>query len=298
MRPPARPQVYVDESGDAPIAPDIVSVVVTNDDAGLLTLGVSFANRTGLLPCDVLVVGLDVDRDKRTGGPMGMDYALSATTAAAELGVWSSSSWSGSGYVPIPGAASFSLSDHSVALSTSVDQLGALMALQRPQLRFVVIALASTDRPEQNWTDDVAGPWTHRLRPPTKARASRASRARPCRRSAALAIDKGLPRFGGKATRTSGVVGVLSDEVLRFRGERVGRRTVALRLSTTLARRRCLLGKQICGLDLLGRIGAAWRPPPLAARPRRQRVLLRTPERLLATRTPTGSERPRLAFVR
>ncbi len=29
--------------------------------------------------------------------------------------------------------------------------------------------------------------------------------------------------FGGKATRTSGVVGVLSDEVLRFRGERVGR---------------------------------------------------------------------------
>jgi hypothetical protein len=38
MRPLARPQVYVDESGDAPIAPDIVSVVVTNDDAGLLTL--------------------------------------------------------------------------------------------------------------------------------------------------------------------------------------------------------------------------------------------------------------------
>jgi hypothetical protein len=46
-------------------------------------------------------------------------------------------------------------------------------------------------------------------------------------------------------------VGVLSDEVLRFRGERVGRRTVALRLSTTLARR-CLLGKQICGLHDYG----------------------------------------------
>jgi len=40
---------------------------------------------------------------------------------------------------------------------------------------------------------------------------------------------------GGKATRTSGVVGDLSDEVLTFRGERVGRRAVALRLSTTLA---------------------------------------------------------------
>src|SRR5439155_10584119 len=29
-------------------------------------------------------------------------------------------------------------------------------------------------------------------------------------------------RFGGKATRTFGVVGFLSDEVLRFRGERSG----------------------------------------------------------------------------
>jgi hypothetical protein len=60
-------------------------------------------------------------------------------------------------------------------------------------------------------------------------------------------VSARLSRFGGKATRTSGVVGVMSDEVLRFRGERVGRRIVALRFSTTLARR-CLLGKQICGL--------------------------------------------------
>ena len=63
-----------------------------------------------------------------------------------------------------------------------------------------------------------------------------------------------LSRFGGKATRSSGVVRVLSDEVSRgggqgprwrcppvrskvsrFRGERVRRRTVALRLSPTLA---------------------------------------------------------------
>jgi hypothetical protein len=51
--------------------------------------------------------------------------------------------------------------------------------------------------------------------------------------------------------RTSGVVGVLSDEVLRFRGERVGRRTVALRLSQPRSRR-CLLGQQICGLHDYG----------------------------------------------
>ncbi len=38
-----------------------------------------------------------------------------------------------------------------------------------------------------------------------------------------------------KATRTSGVVGVLSDEVLRFRGRGSGGALSALRLSTTLA---------------------------------------------------------------
>ncbi|SRR6266508_3235236 len=74
-------------------------------------------------------------------------------------------------------------------------------------------------------------------------------------RATALEIVVVLPplsRSGGKATRTSGVVRVLSDEVSRgqgrrcrcppvrtkvsrFRGERVGRRTVALRLSPTLA---------------------------------------------------------------
>lgn len=173
MRSLARPQVYADKSGDVAIAPDIVSVAVASDDAGSLTLRVTFANRTGLLPSDMLVVGLNVDRDNQTGGPMGMDYALSATAAAAELGVWSSSSFSGSGYVPIAGAASFSLSDHAVALSTSLDHLGALTTLQRPQLRFVVIAIGGTDRPEQNWTDDVAGPWTYQLRPPARPRVPR-----------------------------------------------------------------------------------------------------------------------------
>jgi hypothetical protein len=155
-QPLARSQVYVDASGDAPNAPDIVSVAVANDGSGWLTLTVSFANRPGLLPSDLLVVGLDVDRDRGTGGPMGMDYALAATTAGAELGVWNSSSWSGSGYVPIPGAATLSVSDHCIALSTTVDELGALMALQRPQLRFVLIAIADTDQPEQNWAPDVA----------------------------------------------------------------------------------------------------------------------------------------------
>jgi hypothetical protein len=159
---------YVDAQADAGRAPDITAVVVGNDDAGRLSLTVSFANRIRLQPSDALVVGLDVDRDARTGGPLGMDYALSATTVGAELGVWNSSSWSGSGYVPLPGAATLSLADHSLSLSTTVGRLGALMAARRPRLRFVLIAIADTDKPEESWADDVAGPWSYRVQLPTK----------------------------------------------------------------------------------------------------------------------------------
>jgi hypothetical protein len=181
-QPLARSHVYDDARADVPSAPDITSVVVANDDAGRLVVKVSFANRTALLSSDLLVVGLGVDRDKRTGGPIGMDYALSATTAGAELGVWNSSPWTGSGYVPVHGAATMSTSNDSVSLSTTVGRLGALMAARRPRLRFVLVAIANTDQPEENWADDVAGPWSYRVELPTKLLASNivlAPRPRP-----------------------------------------------------------------------------------------------------------------------
>jgi hypothetical protein len=177
--------VYRDARLDAPSAPDITSVGVAIQGSFWLTLKVSFANRSGLLPSDLLVVGLDVDRDRRTGGPMGMDYALSATTTGAELGVWSSSSWMGSGYVPIPGAATLSVSDDSVALSTPVGQLGALMESPRPKLRFVLIAIANFDQPDANWTDDVAGPWTYKL----KLRGASTGRVQPSLGVTALRVN-------------------------------------------------------------------------------------------------------------
>jgi len=163
-RPTAGPHVYVDPVGDAPDSPDIASVAVVDDVSGRLTLEVSFANRTGLLPSDLLVVGLDVDRDQRTGGPLGMDYALSGTAMGAELGVWASFSCCGSGYLVIPGAAQLSNSGDSVLLTTTVDRLGALMTSQRPRLRSVLIAIAGIDQAEQSQADDVAGPWTYEIK--------------------------------------------------------------------------------------------------------------------------------------
>jgi hypothetical protein len=172
-QPLARSRVYVDAQADTPRAPDITSVVVASDDAGRLSFTVSFANRIRLEPSDALVVGLDVDHDEQTGGPLGMEYALAATSASAELGVWNSSSWSGSGYVPLPGAATSSVTDGSLSVSTTVGRLGVLMGAWRPRLRFVLIAMAGTDQPEESWADDVAGPWSYRVKLRTKLLASK-----------------------------------------------------------------------------------------------------------------------------
>jgi hypothetical protein len=172
-------KVYVDARREEASAPDITEVVVANDHAGRLSLKASFANRTRLQSSDLLVIGLNVDRDEQTGGPMGMDYALSATTVGAELGVWNSSSWAGSGYVPLPGGATISTSDGSVTLTTTVGRLGALMAPRRPQLRFVLIAIANSDQPAKDWVADVAGPWSYPVRRASDQAPRLESRAHP-----------------------------------------------------------------------------------------------------------------------
>jgi hypothetical protein len=164
-RPRFASHVYWDPAADSTGAPDITSVVVAIDDAGGLTLNVSILNRSVLLPSDLLLVGLDVDRDKSTGGPIGIDYAFSVTTTGVELGVWFCASFTGCGYVATPVTAGLSLEPHSVSLHASINQLGALADSSPPRFRLVLIALANTDQPDENWADDVAGPWIYEAGP-------------------------------------------------------------------------------------------------------------------------------------
>jgi hypothetical protein len=164
-RPLTAPGVYLDPALDSPGSPDITATAVGIDPDRQLTVKVSIANRVdGLLRSDLLVVGLDVDRDERTGGPLGMDYALSATSTAADLGVWNCFFSTGCGYVSMAEGASASVSGDSISISTALDRLGLLADLRRPRFRFVVIAIANTDQPEDSWACDVAGPWVASVR--------------------------------------------------------------------------------------------------------------------------------------
>lgn len=71
-------QTYTDATGDSADAADIVSLTVSNDDAGLLTFAFTYGNRpSGLTGDDGLLVFLDTDRNPQTGDPdLGADYLL------------------------------------------------------------------------------------------------------------------------------------------------------------------------------------------------------------------------------
>lgn len=66
---------YADPRDDSGTAPDITDVSVGSDDAGLISIGVAFANRTVLDADDGMVVALDTDRQLATGDN-GLDYAV------------------------------------------------------------------------------------------------------------------------------------------------------------------------------------------------------------------------------
>src|SRR6185503_9928108 len=74
----ANSQTFNDSVGEDPNAPDITSIAVSNDDAGLITFQVNISNRPALTPDMFVLVFLDTDQNASTGDPdsLGADYAI------------------------------------------------------------------------------------------------------------------------------------------------------------------------------------------------------------------------------
>jgi len=92
-----------DSVGEDALGPDIVSVVVSNDDKGNLTIVVNISNRptlTGDMSIDIL---FDTDNNPQTGDPntLGADYVieLNALGGPAQVGLfrWDGTTFSGAG---------------------------------------------------------------------------------------------------------------------------------------------------------------------------------------------------------
>jgi hypothetical protein len=88
-------QTYTDSTGEDPSAPDITSVVVSNDDAGMITFKINISNRPALTPDMLMLIYLDTDQKATTGdtGSLGAEYLIGLAPGEVDLGKWSGSDY-------------------------------------------------------------------------------------------------------------------------------------------------------------------------------------------------------------
>jgi hypothetical protein len=72
-------------------APDISTVVISNDDAGSVTIQINISNRPALTPDMIVVIFLDTDQNSATGDPqlLGADYVIELDPGSVGLFQWS-----------------------------------------------------------------------------------------------------------------------------------------------------------------------------------------------------------------
>jgi hypothetical protein len=86
-------QTYQDSIGEDPNAPDITSIVVSNDDSGLITFKINISNRPALTPDMTVLLFLDTDQKPTTGDPtsLGADFAIELDPGSVGLFQWNGS---------------------------------------------------------------------------------------------------------------------------------------------------------------------------------------------------------------
>ncbi|CAN5117032.1 hypothetical protein BH20ACT13_BH20ACT13_10520 [soil metagenome] len=74
----ANSQTYQDSTGEDPAAPDITTLTVSNDDAGIVSFRVNVPNRPTLGQDMAFVIWVDTDNNPQTGDPDlgGVDYVI------------------------------------------------------------------------------------------------------------------------------------------------------------------------------------------------------------------------------
>ena len=93
----ANSQTFSDSTGEDAAAPDVTSVVVSNDDSGTLTFQVNISNRPALTSDMAVNVFIDTDLNAANGaGPdfLGADIVLALDHGGVDL-----AKWGGSGFV-------------------------------------------------------------------------------------------------------------------------------------------------------------------------------------------------------
>ena len=89
----ANSTTFTDSTGEDAAAPDITSVVVSNDDAGNITFQINVSNRPALTADMFFLIYIDADQNSATGDPnlLGAEYVIELDPGAVGLFQWNGS---------------------------------------------------------------------------------------------------------------------------------------------------------------------------------------------------------------
>lgn len=79
---------YTDSSGENPAAPDISTIVVSNNDAGVISFRINIPNRPTLTQDLLIALEIDSDNNPATGSADGTDYAIELLQGDVALFRW------------------------------------------------------------------------------------------------------------------------------------------------------------------------------------------------------------------
>jgi hypothetical protein len=90
-------QTFPDSTGEDANAPDITSIVVSNDDAGNITFKLNISNRPALTADMALFIYLNTDQKASTGDPtlLGSDAIIQLTPGQVYLFQWNGTTFAG-----------------------------------------------------------------------------------------------------------------------------------------------------------------------------------------------------------
>src|SRR5262245_33982633 len=86
---------FPDSTGEDAAAPDITSVVVSNDDAGLITFQINVSNPPALTQDMFFLIFIDADQKATTGDPQsnGADYVIELDPGSVGLFQWNGATY-------------------------------------------------------------------------------------------------------------------------------------------------------------------------------------------------------------
>ena len=154
---------FPDSIGEDPAAPDITSVVVSNDDAGLITFQINISNRPALTQDMFLLVFIDSDNNAATGDQQsyGSDYLIELDPGSVGL-----LQWNGSSYVNAASQTSltYQYATTGATIRISAADLGKTKAIKLGVIAFSGFAVDANGQPDlTNLKRDAAPDFGHGL---------------------------------------------------------------------------------------------------------------------------------------